>query len=109
VPFVPLQDRLSMQRIADGFHHATLRYGFMESPDIPLALMDVTDHGQACFEPMDTTYFSSRESVVARPNHGMALWRDKLFAFLHRNAVPDTDYFRIPGTRQVELGAPVEI
>ena len=109
VPTVPASERLSMVPIADGFHRATLRYGFMESPDIPLALMGAADHGQVCFDPMDTTYFTSRESLVARPRHGMPIWRDKLFAFLHRNAAPASDFFRIPATRQVELGAPVEI
>ena len=109
VPFVPASERLSLQPIADGFHRATLRYGFMESPDIPLALMGACDQGGPSFDPMETTYFTSRESLFARPGHGMPAWRDKLFAYLHRNAAPASDYFRIPGTRQVELGAPVEI
>jgi KUP system potassium uptake protein len=109
VPVVPPSQRLSMLPIADSFHRVTLRYGFMESPDIPLALMGAADHGQVCFDPMDTTYFTSRESLVARPRHGMPIWRDMLFAFLHRNAAPASDFFRIPGTRQVEMGAPVEI
>ncbi|WP_256645984.1 potassium transporter Kup [Thermomonas paludicola] len=109
VPYVPASERLSLHAVADGFHRATLRYGFMETPDIPVALMAAADLGQACFDPMDTTYFTSRESLVARPRHGMPLWRDRLFAFLHRNAAPASDFFRIPGTRQVELGAPVEI
>jgi len=109
VPVVPTLERLSMTLIGEGFHRATLRYGFMESPDIPLALMGAADHGQFCFDPMDTTYFTSRESLFARPRHGMPIWRDKLFAFLHRNAAPASDFFRIPATRQVELGAPVEI
>ena len=109
VPVVPAAQRLSLQPVADGFHRATLRYGFMESPDIPLALMAASDYGELTFDPMETTYFTSRESLVSRPGHGMPMWRDKLFAFLHRNAAPASDYFRIPCTRQVELGAPVEI
>ncbi len=109
VPFAPLPERVSIQPISDGFVRANLRYGFMESPDIPLALMAAVDHEQRCFDPMDTTYFTSRESLVALPRHGMPLWRDKLFAFLHRNAAPASDFFHIPGTRQVELGSPVEI
>ena len=60
-------------------------------------------------DPMDTTYFASRESIVSGPRRGMPAWRDGLFAFLHRNAAPATDFFRIPTTRLVELGAPVEI
>jgi KUP system potassium uptake protein len=114
VPFILSRERLSMRHITEGFDRVNLRYGFMESPDIPLALMAAADHGHECpgapcFDPMDTTYFTSRETLVARPRHGMPIWRDKLFVFLHRNATPASDFFRIPATRQVELGAPVEI
>lgn len=58
---------------------------------------------------METTYFASRETVVASAHGGMPTWRDKLFGFMHRNAAPASDFFRIPITRLVELGAPVEI
>lgn len=59
---------------------------------------------------METTYFASRETIVAtRHKRGMAFWRDKLFGYMHRNAASATDFFRIPTTRLVELGAPVEI
>jgi KUP system potassium uptake protein len=58
---------------------------------------------------MDTTYFASRETVVARKGAGMPMWRDKLFAVMHRNAAPATGFFRIPGNRLVELGSQVEI
>ncbi|UHQ20500.1 potassium transporter Kup [Lysobacter sp. KIS68-7] len=109
VPFVPLAQRLELAPVADDFYRATLRYGFMESPDVPLALMRCGDDGGFCFDPMETTYFASRESIVAGPRRGMALWRDHIFRFLHRNATPASDFFRIPGTRLVELGAPVEI
>jgi KUP system potassium uptake protein len=109
VPFVAPEKRLHVERIADDFHRATVRYGFMETPDVPLALMRCEDDGGPCFDPMETTYFSSRESVVARRKGGMALWRDHLFRFLHRNAAPASDFFRIPTTRLVELGSPVEI
>jgi KUP system potassium uptake protein len=58
---------------------------------------------------METTYFTSRETIVATPKRGMPIWRDHLFRFMHRNAAPASDFFRIPGTRLVELGSPVEI
>jgi KUP system potassium uptake protein len=58
---------------------------------------------------MDTTFFLSRETVVATRRPGMARWRDKLFAFLSRNALPATAFFHIPGNRLVELGTQVEI
>jgi KUP system potassium uptake protein len=109
VPFASPQERLSLESLGHDFHRATIRYGFMESPDIPLTLMRATDCHGLGFDPMDTTYFASRESIVASPHRGMPVWRDHLFALMHRNAAPATDFFRIPGTRLVELGAPVEI
>jgi KUP system potassium uptake protein len=109
VPFVPLDSRLTIDTVGEGFHRATVRYGFMETPDVPLALMRSADCASICFDPMDTTYFASRETIVARRHRGMPIWRDKLFGFMHRNAAPATDFFRIPTTRLVELGAPIEI
>src|SRR3546814_11350970 len=81
----------------------------METPDVPLALMRSCDEGGMHFDPMDTTYFASRETVVAGRRSGMPVWRDKLFAFMHRNAAPATGFFRIPGNRLVELASQVEI
>ncbi len=108
-PAAPANARLTIEIIGDDFYQATVRYGFMETPDVPLALMRSSDNTDICFDPMDTTYFASRESIVAYPRRGMPIWRDRLFAFLHRNAAPATDFFRIPTTRLVEMGAPVEI
>jgi KUP system potassium uptake protein len=98
-----------MAAIGDDFHKATVRYGFMETPDVPLALMRAADGDGPCFDPMETTYFASRETIVAHRRRGMPVWRDKLFGLMHRNAAPPSDFFRIPITRLVELGAPVEI
>ena len=109
VPQVPANERLHIDAIGDDFYRATIRYGFMETPDVPLALMRSGDCAALCFDPMDTTYFASRETIVASRRRGMPIWRDKLFGFMHRNAAPATDFFRIPSTRLVELGAPVEI
>jgi KUP system potassium uptake protein len=109
VPTVDPAARLTIDTIGDDVYRATVRYGFMETPDVPLALMRAADNGGVCFDPMDTTYFGSRESIVSRRRHGMPAWRDHLFGFMHRNAAPATDFFRIPTTRMVELGAPVEI
>ena len=109
VPFIPASSRLTIGTVGEDFYRATLRYGFMETPDIPLAMMRSVDCASICFDPMDTTYFASRETIVAGRHRGMPIWRDKLFGFMHRNATPATDFFRIPTTRLVELGAPVEI
>jgi len=61
------------------------------------------------FDVMDTTYFASREALIAKSNQGMATWRDKLFLIMSKNATPATEYFSIPGERLVELGTKVVI
>jgi KUP system potassium uptake protein len=109
LPYASPGERLGIAALGNDFYRATIRFGFMETPDVPLALMRSSDCSDICFDPMDTTYFASRESIVASPRRGMPIWRDHLFAVMHRNAAPATDFFRIPGTRLVELGAPVEI
>jgi KUP system potassium uptake protein len=109
VPYAPKEKRLKIAPIGDDFYQVLVRFGFMEVPDVPLALMRSCDQGGTYFDPMDTTYFASRETIVASKHQGMPMWRDKLFAVMHRNAAPATNFFRIPGNRLVELGAQVEI
>ena len=109
VPVAPKDKRLKIEPIGDDFYRVLVRFGFVEMPDVPLALMRSCDAGGAYFDPMDTTYFASRETIVAGKHRGMPVWRDKLFAIMHRNAAPATNFFRIPGNRLVELGAQVEI
>jgi KUP system potassium uptake protein len=109
VPFVAADSRVCIDALGDGFHRAVVRFGFMETPDVPLALTQSTIGNDLCFDPMETTYFASRESIIASRHRGMPIWRDKLFGFMHRNATAATAFFQIPSTRLVELGAPVEI
>lgn len=110
VPYAPRDKRLEAREIGDDFHRVTLRFGFMETPDVPVALMAACDvEGDFWIDPQDTTYFTSRETVVAGVRHGMVVWREKLFSTMHRNAAPASAYFCIPGDRLVELGTPVEI
>jgi KUP system potassium uptake protein len=110
VPYAARDRRLKIDSIGgEDFYRVVIRFGFMETPDVPLALMRSCDKGGIHFDPMDTTYFASRETVIASRHRGMPFWRDKLFAVMHRNAAPATGFFRIPGNRLVELGAQVEI
>ena len=110
VPYAQRAERLKVQGIGDGWFRVTLRFGFMETQDVPVALMAASDDGgELWVDPTETTYFTSRETVVPGVRHGMALWREKLFTAMHRNAAPASSYFRIPGDRLVELGTPVEI
>ena len=107
-PFADAAERIEVRGLGHSFHALTLRFGFMEDPDVPAALAECKARGLA-FEMMDTTFFLSRETVVATRRPGMALWRDRLFAFMTRNALPATAFFSIPGNRLVELGTQVEI
>lgn len=111
VPYAPVDNRMRITPISDDFYRVVIRFGFMETPDVPLALMRSCDQCDVTFDPMETTFFASRETVVsaAGARRGMSMWRDKLFGFMHRNAAPATNYFRIPGNRLVELGAQVKI
>ncbi len=101
------EERCSTTDLGNGFKQMTLRFGFAEEPDVPAALVQSICGTQ--FDMMDTTFFSSRETLVAAEHVGMPLWRDKIFAFMARNATSATDFFRIPGNRLVELGTKVEI
>jgi KUP system potassium uptake protein len=107
-PYAERAERIEIRDLGHSFHRVTLRFGFMEDPDVPDALAACAQHGFP-FDMMDTTFFLSRETVIATRRPGMARWRDKLFAFLSRNALPATAFFHIPGNRLVELGTQVEI
>ena len=108
VPRAELAERVVHTDLGHGFSRLTLRFGYLEDPDVPRAL-NQWDIPGAPFGVMETTYFASRESLSARPGQGMALWRDKLFLFMSRNATPATEFFHIPGNRLVELGTQVVI
>jgi KUP system potassium uptake protein len=107
-PFAGESERIELHDLGHTFHTLTLRFGFAEDQNVPAAMAACAKHGLA-FDMMDTTFFLSRETIVATRRPGMVLWRDKLFAFLSRNAMPATTFFDIPGNRLVELGTQVEI
>ena len=108
VPRASESERIALQDLGQGFTRLTLRFGYMETPDVPKALKDGATP-ELPFEPISTTFFASRESLVASEGQGMALWRDKLFLLMSRNATPATEYFSIPENRLVELGTKVVI
>jgi KUP system potassium uptake protein len=107
-PVAEYGERTEITALGHEFFRLTLRFGFAEDPDIPAALQSCSAKGIG-FDMMDTTFFVSRESIVATDRAGMPLWRDRLFAFLARNASSATAFFRIPGNRLIELGTQVEI
>ena len=108
IPFVPPERRRQVEQLAPDIHRVALRYGFQESPNIPKELEALKDLGIA-YEPMQTSYFLGRETVVAAAVPKMSRWRQWLFTIMSRNAVPATEFFRIPSDRVVELGVRVAI
>jgi KUP system potassium uptake protein len=109
VPWAAEGERVCCTPLGDECWRVTARYGFMESPDVGLALERCAPLGLQ-IEPMQVSYFLSREKVVPiGGGAGMALWRDRLFAAMARNAASATDFFNIPPNRVVELGTRVEI
>jgi KUP system potassium uptake protein len=109
VPWVPPEERVTCEPLGNDCWRVKARYGFMDRPDVGLALELCAPSGLQ-FDPMDVSYFLSREKIVpVAGTAGMALWRDRIFAALARNAGSITDYFNIPTNRVVELGTQVEI
>jgi KUP system potassium uptake protein len=107
-PEVGPSQRTDVTELAPGIHRVILRYGFMESPNIPRALEDLNESGVA-FDPMQASYFLGREVLVPATVPKMPWWRHWLFLVLARNAVPATEFFRIPYDRVVELGVRIAI
>jgi KUP system potassium uptake protein len=107
-PFVPSFRRLEVKKLDHEFYRVTIRYGFMEEPDVPGALLMGEHHGIA-IDLMDISFFLGRETIIPSMHPGMALWREFLFAWMSRNASSAMDFFRLPTNRVVELGSQVEI
>jgi len=108
VPFVRQVERVKLDHLGHGFHRLVLRYGFMEEPDVPAALALVTGCGDK-FKMMDTSFFLARQTLLPSSKPGMAIWREKLFAWMLRNAESAMEFFRLPTNRVVEVGSQVEI
>jgi KUP system potassium uptake protein len=107
-PHVPEKDRVSVTPFDQGVANIRVQYGFMEDPDVPAALRHARDQGLD-IDLDDLVYFLGRETILVTRKEGMALWREKLFVLMARNAVRPISYFRLPPERVVELGVQVEM
>jgi KUP system potassium uptake protein len=106
-PEVSRERRAEVTELAPGMHRVILRYGFMESPNVPRNLEQL--NGAIRFDPMQASYFLGREVLVPAMAPKMTWWRTWLFLLMARNAVPATEFFHIPSDRVVELGVRVAI
>jgi KUP system potassium uptake protein len=108
VPYVQSDAQVDVHDLGHGFFRVTLQRGFMEEMNVPEVLARVRGIG-APLEPMETSYFISRQTPMASKLKGMALWRERLFAWMMRNAESPMAFFGLPSHRVVELGSQVKI
>ena len=108
VPHVAPDQQVTVRALDHGFFDVIVRYGFMEDPNVPDALRRARAKGLGLNED-DVTYFLGRETLIVSKAPGMAMWRERLFVIMARNAVRATTFFRLPPERVVELGVQVEI
>ena len=109
MPQVPADDRCDIKRLDNNFSVVVLRYGFMESPDLPHDLAAAAKAGLLDLEPMKASYFIGRNTLKPDAEVGMPLWQDRIFMFLQRNASDPTDFLRIPPGKVLELGEQVTV
>ena len=108
IPHVVEKERLELQEIGQGFYRIILHYGFMQETNVPRELEKVDRCGFP-FKPMETSYFLGRQTLLPTRGAGMGLWREKLFAWMIRNAEAPMEFFELPTNRVVELGSQVQI
>jgi KUP system potassium uptake protein len=108
IPRVPKEDYVWIENHGHGFYSIRAHYGFKESPNVPAMLSDCRLQSMH-FDMMETSFFVNRESLIATPRGGMALWREHLFVWMSHIATKASEYFRIPTNRVVEMGTQVEI
>ncbi len=108
VPWVGLDKRLQVEQLGHDCWQVVINYGFKNDPDVPGALTQLKGHG-CPVDPMSTSYFLSRDSIVPTVGGGMATWREKLFAQMHLNASAAADFLNLPSNSVVEMGSKIEI
>lgn len=107
-PWIDADKRLEVQALGHDCWQVNVHYGFMNDLDLPKALQKIEEQG-CQLEPMTTSYFLSRDTVIPTIGSGMAAWREKLFAQMHHNASGAADFLNLPNNSVVELGSKIEI
>ena len=108
VPWIGMDKRIEVESLGHDCWQVVIHYGFKNDPDVPKALQTIK--GRGCeLDDMTTSYFLSRDTIVPTIGSGMAQWREKLFAQMHRNASAAADFLKLPNNSVVELGSKIEI
>ena len=108
IPFVAEDERIEIETLGCEFYRMLANYGFKDEPDVP-DLLEMANRDGFRFEMMETSFFVSRETLIASVRPGMAMWRERLFSSMSKNAVKASDFFHVPANRVVELGTQVEL
>jgi KUP system potassium uptake protein len=108
IPYVDDDDRIAIKPLGCDFYQMLAYYGFKEDPDVPGLLEEAGRRGFV-FDMMETSFFVSRETLIPTVSPGMAMWRERLFVSMSKNAVKASEFFQIPTNRVVELGTQVEL
>lgn len=108
IPHVPVEQKLVVTPLGSNCWQVLLNFGFMETPDVPSALGGLAHFG-CMLNPMEVSYFLSRDTVVPTVGGGMAGWRETLFSQMYRNSSGAADFLRLPNNSVVELGSKIEI
>ena len=109
IPYVPVKDRLKIEKLDDHFYRIFMYYGFKDQPNIPAALKHAYEQLELEFDMMQISFFISRDRIIHTVGEGMSPWREKLFISMQRNTSPVSDFYQIPTNRVVELGSQIEI
>jgi KUP system potassium uptake protein len=108
IPVVDAADRIQLEGLGSGFYRIIAHYGFIETPNVLEVLQKAAEHGFEC-DLKNLTIFIGLETIIPTDAPGMAIWREKLYAFMARNATPPAEFFNIPRHHIVEIGTQVEI
>jgi KUP system potassium uptake protein len=108
VPWAPASEALEVRDLGQGFYRVICKVGFMQSTDVPRILARCAEGGVRV-DPMTTTYYLGRQTLLTTGQSRLARWRKLLFSFLSRNARPPTAFFNLPPNRVVELGLQIEM
>jgi KUP system potassium uptake protein len=103
------EERITLRDLGNGIYVVRAVYGFNETPDAVRIIELVAKSSGLEFDLMNTSFFLSRDTIVSTEIPGMAIWRERLFCWMYQNAGRQSDFFKIPANRLVELGAKVEI
>jgi KUP system potassium uptake protein len=109
VPYVDQDERMSVTNLGGNIFLARAVYGFKETPDVRQVMEQLEPLVGGTLELEDTTFFLARDTIIPSDLPGMALWRERLFAWMMQNAATPSDFFKIPPNRVVELGTKIEI